>query len=113
MLAAAGIQWGAAMSACVAARHVLVDRHLISANAAEHCPLSPFLQRPDLDRMAGRIAGQGLVTLFAGKIDTAALHLDSDNIESGSIVHAASLRIQIDSANFRARDPHRSTIGQQ
>src|SRR5580698_4007320 len=53
MLAAAWIKCCATMRASVAARHVLVDGHFISANAAEHGGLGPLHLRPDLDRMAG------------------------------------------------------------
>jgi hypothetical protein len=49
------------------------------------------------------------VAILAGIIDAAALHPDRDDVESGSIVSAAGLRIQIDSANFKARKLHRST----
>jgi hypothetical protein len=98
MLPAAGIERGGAAWAVVTACHVLIDCHFISANAAEHCSLSPFRLRPDLDC----VAGQSLVTLFAGIIDAAALYLDGDNVESRSIVSAASLRIHIDSANLSA-----------
>jgi hypothetical protein len=104
VLATAGIKWGTTIRTSVAACHVLLDGHFISASAAEHRRLSPFHLRPDLDRMAR----QSLVTLLAGEIYTAAVHLDRDNIENGSVVGAASLCIQIDSSNFGARGLQRS-----
>jgi hypothetical protein len=61
--------------------------------------------RPDLDRMAG----PRLVTLLAREMEAAGFQLYGDHVKSGSIVGAASLRIQIDSAKFRARVLHRST----
>jgi hypothetical protein len=104
MLATAGIERGAAIRASVAACHVFLDGHFISASPAEHRGLSPFRPQPNLDLMAG----QCLVTLLAGEIYTAALHLDGDHVESGPIVSAPSLCIQIDSANFGARELHGS-----
>src|ERR1700733_504494 len=53
MLATAGIEQGAAIRASVAACHVFLDGHFISASPAEHRGLSPFHPRPDLDRMIG------------------------------------------------------------
>ena len=103
MLAAAGIEWSATIRACVAACHVLLDGHLISTNAAEHCRLSPFGLRPDFNRMAG----QSIITILAGEIHAAAFHLDGDNVELRLVMSAARLRIQSDSANLRARHLHR------
>ena len=103
MLAATGIKQGAAIWATVIACHIAIDAHFISASAAEHRNLIPFSLRPDLDRMAS----QGLVTFLAGVVDAAALHLDGDHIESGPVVSAAGLRIQIHPANFRTRKLHR------
>ncbi len=103
MIAAAWIKARIASWALVAARHVLRDAQFVSAGVTEYRELCPFFPRTDLDRMAR----QSLVTLLARKIQTAAMHLDGNNIESGSIVSAASLRIQIASANFRTQALHR------
>jgi len=103
MLAAARIKRGVTMRAFIAACHVLIDRHLMSASATEHRKLGPFRVRPDL----GRMAGQGLMALLAGEINAAALHLDGDDVESCCVMGAAGFYIQIDSANFRARELHR------
>ena len=108
MLAAARIKQSAAMRAFIAACHVLANGHLLSANAAQHCGLIPFRLRPDLNRMAR----QRFVTFLTGVINAAALHPDGDDVESGSIVSAAGVCIEIDSANigtrnFRARGRHR------
>jgi hypothetical protein len=105
MPAAARVKQHAAMRASVTACHVLPDGHFIAASAAENRRPVPLLARPDLDWMAG----QSLMTFLAGVIGTAALHLDGDYVESGSIVGAASLRIQVDSANFRVRRWHTET----
>lgn len=91
------------MRAFIAARHVSFDSHFISASAAKHRRLRPFRMRPDFDR----VAGQSLVTFLAREIYAAALHLDSDDVESGSIVSTANLRIQIDAANLRPRGLHK------
>ena len=104
MLATPGIEWSTAIRASVAASHVLLNGHFTSASTAEHRWLGPFHLRPDLNR----VTGQCLVTLLAGEIDTAALHLDGNHIESGPIVSAPSLCIQIDSANLWARELHGS-----
>lgn len=98
MPAAAGVEGNVAGRALVAAGHVLLDAHLISTGAAQDRVLGPLGPRPDFDRMVS----QSLVALLAGVVDAAAFHLDRDNVENGSIVSAARLRIQIDSANFRA-----------
>src|ERR1700691_5728555 len=103
MIAAARIERGVTMRASIIARPIFADGHFIPASAAEHRGLVPLLLRPDLDRMAG----QSLVTLLAGVIDSTALHFDGDDVERGPIVSAAGLRIQIDSANFGARALHR------
>jgi hypothetical protein len=52
MLGAARVKRGATMRAAIAAAPVFLDRHLISASAAEHRRLSPFRMQPDFDRMA-------------------------------------------------------------
>ncbi len=48
------------------------------------------------------MAGEGVVTILAGIVDAAALHPDSEDVELGSIVRAARLLIEIDSANLGA-----------
>lgn len=103
MLAAAGVKWRAAVGAAMVACPVLVDRHFMSASAAKHRGLTPFGLRPYRNRMAG----QSVVTLLAREVDSAALHLDGDHVESGSIVSATGLRIQIDSEDYRAGRLHR------
>lgn len=105
MFAAGGIESSAAGRALVAAAEIVRDGHLTAAGAAQHRAHGPLGARPDLDRMVR----EGLVAILAGVIDTAALHPDRDDVESGSIVSAAGLRIQIDSANLRARGLHRGT----
>lgn len=96
MLAAAGIECGPASRALVTARHVLCDAHLISACPAKHRAFDPLRLRPDLDWMVR----QSLVAILAGVVDTATLHLDGDDIQSGFVVSAACLRIETDSENF-------------
>jgi hypothetical protein len=105
MLAAAGIKRGVTKRALIAACHIFVDGHFISASTAEHCGLGPFHLRPDLNRMVC----QSQVALLAGVINAAAFHPDGNNIESSRIVSTAGLRIEIDSVNFRAQRLHRST----
>lgn len=105
VFAAAGIKGGAATTTCVAAREVLLDAHFLSADAAQDGEFSPLRLRPDLDGMVS----QGIVAVFACVINAAALHLDRNDVESGSIVSAARLRIEIDSENLWAREYHRST----
>jgi len=103
MLAAAWIKGRIAIWARIAARHVLRDAQLISAGAAEHRRLVPFRLQPDLDWMSS----QSLVTLFASVMDAAALHLDGDDVEFGSIVSAARHGVEINAENLRARKLHR------
>lgn len=77
----------------------------MSADTTQHGELGPLRLQPDLDRMIG----QSLVAVLACVIGAAAFHLDGEYIESGMIVSATGLRIDIDSANFGARRGHRST----
>ena len=98
MIAAAGIEGSAAAGTHVATCHVLRDAEFAAASAAKHGRLTPLLLRPDLNRMVG----QSFVALLAGVIDPAALHPDRDDVESGSVVSAACLSIEIDPANFGA-----------
>ena len=102
MFSARRIEECSTMRAPVVARHVFVDRHLISASAAKNRSPVPLLPRPHLDRMAR----QSLVAVLAGVINAAAFHLDRDNVEFGPIVQAARPRVQIDSANFMVRELH-------
>jgi hypothetical protein len=98
MLAAAGIESGAAGGTLVATGHIPLDAHLISAGAAQYCGLCPLRLRPNLDRMIC----QSFMAILAGVIDAATFHLYRDNIENGSIVCTARLCVQIDSPNFMA-----------
>jgi hypothetical protein len=49
------------------------------------------------------MAGQCCMAILAGIVNAAAFHFDCDDIKLAPVMGAASLRIQIDSANFRAR----------
>ena len=103
MIAAARIEGSAAAGTHVATRHILRNAELAATNAAKHGRLTPLLLRPDLNWMVR----QSLVALLAGVIDAAALHPDRDDVESGSVVSAAGLSIEIDPANFGALQWHR------
>ncbi len=98
MLAAAGVECGAASRTTVAARQILFNAHFISAGAAQHCLLVPLGLGPNFKRMVR----QGLMTILASVKNTAALHADGDHIQNRPVVIAPRFPIEIDPANFRS-----------
>jgi hypothetical protein len=97
--AASWIEGRAANRACETAIQVLLNGHLRPACATKHGGFGPFRLWPDLDRMAS----QSLVAVLAGVIDTATPHLDGNNVENTPVVSAASVHIEVDSADFVVR----------
>lgn len=103
MVAAAGIEGGIAGRALGFVGNILLNAHLISTGAAQHGKLGPLGLRPDFDRMISQL----LMTILAGIVGATTFHFDGDDVEGSSIVGAARLGIDIDSANLRARGLHR------
>src|SRR5580700_9186557 len=97
MAAAVRIERRPAGRACVAAFEVLTDRQYRSTSTAQHRALVPFAAWPGLDR----VAGQSVMTILAGVIDAATLHLDGDHVLPRSVMDAARLRIDTDATNGR------------
>jgi hypothetical protein len=96
MLAATGIEGRLAPRATRVARHILLDAHLVTTDAAYHGGLSPFGPRPNLDG----VIRQRVVAIFAGIVKAATFHFDRDHIEDAAVMDAARLGIQSDPANL-------------
>ena len=78
------------------ALHILMDGHLRATGATEYGFSAPLCLRPDFDY----VIGERGVTVFAGKVDATAFHLDRNNVSGSVIVLAARLRIKVDATNF-------------
>jgi len=94
--AASGVEGGPAGGAARVALKVLGDGEFGAAGTAEDGRLVPLGLRPDLDGMAG----EGDVAILAGVIESAALHLDGDDVGGAVVVEAAGLGIEVQSADF-------------
>jgi hypothetical protein len=92
MLRAAGIKFGTAHGAPVAARQVLSHGQFRIAMTAKYRLFSPFALRPNFDRMAS----QRFVAIFASIVPAAALHLDRDDVDGCAVVGAPSLWVYFD-----------------
>lgn len=96
VVSAGGIEGGVAGRAAGVGLEVGGDGQLGAAGAAEDGWVVPFGLRPDLDGMVGK----GIVAVFAGVIDAAALHFDGNDVERRMVMKAAGLRIEIQAADF-------------
>jgi hypothetical protein len=96
MVAAGGVEGGVAKGAAGVGFEVGGDSELDAAGAAEDGRFVPFGLRPGFDR----VASQGIVTVFASVEEAAALHFDGDDVESGMVMKAASLWIEMEAADF-------------
>src|SRR6266849_8931079 len=93
---ASRIEWGGADRAARRALHVFGNRQLCAACATQNGFLIPFAARPNLDGMTC----ERDMTVFAGIVGGAALHLDGDDVGLRMVVQAARLRIEIQSADL-------------
>jgi hypothetical protein len=114
VIAAPGVEVSATPRAGVWAGEILLDRYLPAAGSAKDCLHSSFVVTPNRERMIGDRA----VTILAGKVPIAALHLDRDDIERRAIVSAASLRVHLNPTDvgtpIHQRPPNlRQRIGQR
>jgi hypothetical protein len=96
MVAAGGVKGGKAMGAARVGFEVGGDGELDAAGAAKDSWFVPFGLGPGFDR----VAGQGVVAVFASVEVAAALHFDGDDVESGMVMKAASLWIEMEAADF-------------
>ena len=102
VLSAAGIEGRAARWANGPALHVLLDGHLLLASSAQNGWLIPLLCGPDFDG----VVRQCRVAILACVVDATALHLDRNDVAIGSVVGAARVLIEIDSAYFKVGRLH-------
>lgn len=65
--------------------------------------LVPLGARPGLYRMAG----EGVVAVFARVEETAAAHLDCDDVESRVVVEATGLRVKLEAVYERSHNSSR------
>jgi len=92
-----GIKCRAAMGAARIAFEVSGDGQKRATGATENRQFVPLALGPRLERMAG----QHLVTIFAGVKKAAATHLDGEDVRIFAVVSAASLRVEIQAMNDR------------
>ncbi len=81
---------------------ILCRAELLSADAAQHRWLVPLARRPYFSR----VAGQRVVAIFAGVVNPAASHFNSDDVECCAIVRASVLGVQPNTSHGRTRLPH-------
>ena len=96
VVAAGVVERSLAGGAAGVALEVLGDGEFGTASSAEDGRLVPFGLLPDLDGMPG----QRNVAILAGVIESAALHLDGDDVGGAVVVEAAGLGIEVQSADF-------------
>jgi hypothetical protein len=96
VVAASGVEARLAGRATGVALEVLGDGEFGAAGSAEDGRLVQFALRPNLDRMVS----EGHMTILAGIVEAAALHLDGDDVGGLVVVEAAGLGIKVQAANF-------------
>ena len=87
------------------ALHVLADGEFCAAGSASYRRLVPFALRPNLDL----VIGESSVAILARIVNTAALHLDRDDVSWSGIVLASGLRIEIHSTYLPISLAHGAT----
>ena len=102
VVAAGGVEGGVAMRAAGIAREIVGDGKSCAASAAEDGGFVEFGMRPGFERMAS----EGVVAILAGVKEIAAAHLDGDDVESGMVMEAAGLRVEVEAVDVRRRGRH-------
>ena len=102
VIATAGVELRPASRALGLTPHVLENGQLCTAGAAKNRFPVPFILGPHFDF----VTGKGGVTILAGIVDSAALHLDRDNVGGAAIVLATGLRIEIDATHVSEARNH-------
>jgi hypothetical protein len=97
VMAATGIELCPTGRAFVGAVQIFSNGHGRSTNTTQYGYFIALAERPSFNGMAG----QRIVTVLAGIVDQAALHLDGDDIQSRVIVNAARLGIDLDATDYR------------
>lgn len=95
VMGAGGIEGGAAVRAAGIAMQIFVNGQFPFAGAAQNGGLMEFGAGPD----GNRVVGQGDVAVLAGVVETAAVHLDGDDVDWRVEVGAAGLRIEVKAAD--------------
>ncbi len=90
----AGIERSLTRRTCIAGVQIFLNRQLMAAASAQDGPFKPLILPPS----GGRVMGERFMTLITRKVSTTTRKLDGDDIDSGMIVPASSLRI-----HFNAR----------
>jgi hypothetical protein len=102
VVAAGGVEGGAAMGAAGVGLEVGGNGELGAAGSAEDGLGVPFGFGPGFKG----VVGQGGVAVFAGVVDPAAFHFDGDDVERRVVVEASGLRIEADAADFGSGGRH-------
>ncbi|MGC0772088.1 MAG: hypothetical protein WB543_04070 [Candidatus Acidiferrum sp.] len=102
VVAAGGVEGGVARGADRITLEVGGDGESGTAGAAEDSVLMELGGGPRLDG----VVGQGIVAVFAGVEEAAALHFDGDDVERGMEVKAASLGIEMEAVDVCSRLRH-------
>lgn len=105
VIAAAGVERRAARRAHRAAFHILPNGHHVLASSAKNSWLVPLRHWPNLNGMIRECH----MAIFAGVVHATALHPDGDNVAIRTVMGAARITVEIDSANFRTRGLHSRT----
>ena len=96
VISAGGVEGGVARGAAGVGLEVGEDGELGAAGTAEDGLVVPFGLRPGLDGMVG----EGVVAVFAGVVEAAAFHFDSDDVEWRVVMETAGLGIEIQAADI-------------
>lgn len=104
MLSAARVKCRTAVWTAIAAVHVFLNRKLMPADSAQNGSSAPLETRPHADGMTG----ESFVAILAGIINTAAGHLDRDDVELGVVMDASCLRVDLHASNLGARLVHKT-----
>jgi len=96
VIAAGGVEGGVTRGTPGVGLEVCGDGELGAAGTAEDGLVVPFGLRPGLDGMVG----EGVMAVFAGVVEAAASHFDSDDVERRVVMETAGLGIKIQAADI-------------
>jgi hypothetical protein len=96
VITAGGVEGGVARGTAGVGLEIGGDGELGTAGTAEDGLVVPFGLRPGLDGMVG----EGVVAVFAGVVEAAASHFDSDDVERRVVMETAGLGIEIQAADI-------------
>jgi hypothetical protein len=96
VVTACRIEGGVADRAARLHFQIFANRQPCATGPTENCFLVPFAARPSFDGMAGKRD----VAVFAGIVDTAALHFDGDDVRRFMVVQTTRVGIQMQSSDL-------------